>query len=193
MHYEGFVFFDGWVPTPRLQEYLLDVANYDQQVASDKGPDTLMELSVTSQELLEDILHGFTGEMQEFIDGKEIKWSAKYVTKGFKLEPHNDAALEDDSYRAGPGLICLWICPDSFEGREFIYGKVHELTAVPDISDIAGTYTTIGFNDPNLEYKGSVKPKTGAGVLVGRTNPIYWHGVTEMTTDSRIISLIGYM
>ena len=187
LYNKGFIFFDGVEYSKKYLDFLLNKSNYIENM---EWPvrNILFRTSIPPELNIFCLLPSF---IQDQYREQKVIWNAKMVHKGYVVRPHRDAVFVYD-YLPGEVIIILWITPEPYEGREFVYGRIKDLSKIETkISD--NVITQLGIYDSNLEIHGMVKPKTGMGVLIDRTNPIWWHSVEELTTDSRVISIGGFV
>jgi len=192
LYEEGFIFFEGMSLKEDTIAHIKDVRNYTEGVypygkycryAMPKGmPDKVYT----------DINMALPKEIRELTDSFNLTWGSIIAEKGFELIPHNDSKYQLNG-TTGMALVIFWVCEDeSFEGRNFSWGRLKD----PDKKPIPVERFSYGnmhydWDDPNLETLGSIKPKTGNGVIIDWTNPIWWHGVTQLKSDHKIMTVSG--
>ena len=187
---KGFVFFDGVTIPDDLYDYFFDLKNFTQGTGDLETYHEIVEIPADICKRIEDNL---PEKIKDFIKGFRVYWGAKCMGKGAELYPHSDVSLEEYSYGTGPAIVVFWICPKgvAFEGRKFVWGEIKDMSKIPGDAN-PGSYTN-QWEDPNLTKLGEVTPVTGHGVVVDRLNPLWWHGVTPLTTDTRVITISGYL
>ena len=121
--------------------------------------------------------------LTKFIDPPahfHIDWCATLFRKGNSLPPHLDVegVLHNEVY----ARIIIWVTPPEFEGREFVWGSIKD-----PIPGVLG----YGWNHPNLTEVGRIKPRTGLGYILDIQNPNIYHGVTELTSETPVASILG--
>jgi len=182
LYLEGFYRFNGVTYSETVKAHLTDIKNYSDSKNYKESINSL-ELSTLSTLLVQEIVHGLPDDIQHFIASKTITWGATSNGKGFSLRPHSDYVWGVGHMPGACANIVLWLCPEKFEGREFIYGRTLEETGEP--------YPPYEWGDANLVQLGEIKPATGMGILLDRVNPKWWHGVKELKSDHRVITITG--
>ena len=189
LYERGFIFFEGFVFTDRLRGFLLDNKNYTSETNFKDEP--FIETELTDTDILRDIAKGFPSAFLEQFCRHEIYWQARRAFKGSYIEPHHDDYSDNPRGRTGAGQIIVWLVEAPFEGREFVWGEVVDFSKLPDSYPTA-TNTTV--QDPKVfKELGSIKPQTGQGVIISRLNPIFWHSVSPLLTDTSVVSLKGVL
>lgn len=187
---EGFIFFDGMALPDKDLKYLTDLSNYS--IGNYHGG-MFKRLSPLQESTQRNINNSFPTSVKEFISSFKISWGGIAAEKGFCLSPHNDSLIRSGGKNIvpGPALVVFWICPNDFEGREFVWGKVKDFDKTETSYTYEGERNAYSWDDPNLEFLGKIKPKTGSGVIIDRTNPIWFHAVSELLTDTCVFSISG--
>ena len=189
LYKEGFIKIEDIQHTDTVLEYFNNLNNYKE---------SLLDGRISCLEALElpiSIVHTLNTSIKNL---KLIpkKWMARNVGLGFSLLPHVEHILDESNNnpydsKNSPATICLYISPPKFVGREFVYGEIKNIEIYKKSAYFTYPYTT--WDDPSLIIKGKIIPITGQGVIIDRTNPKWWHGVTALKTDCRIISILGIL
>ena len=195
LYMNGFFFFNGIKYSKEVMCFLSDINNFgpakDDYSLSGHPMINCKEIQRLPENIAKSIYTSLPINIINSLSIPPIYWNSRNLGKGFYLWPHCDYVIQDYSTEnsridIGPLLICLWITPDVYIGREFIYGKIID-------DKLLRSTTPMPFGHPGLEVLGAIKPKTGMGVLIDRTNPIWWHGVTELISDDRIVTIGGFI
>lgn len=159
---EGFVFFELKMPQGLIEKILR--LNFEYH-PTDPGEDVnwaIPHLPVHIENEIKDWLKR-SEDLKNLVD--DLVFDAHTLKKGDFLKIHNDAKDKGD-YQ-----ILLWVCEnDRFEGRDFLYG--------------------IEF-DGNHHVK-SRKVSTGLVCVMDINNKNFVHGVSELKSDTKIITVQGF-
>ncbi len=110
----------------------------------------------------------------------KVFWQAKVHDEGFYLHPHRAYHGDNTEYQ-GPAMALMWITPDIYHGREYVYGE---------FTDVDFSQKIFPWEYPYLVEKGRIQPKTGTVCVMDRLHYKWWHGVTRQESG-RVITLIG--
>ena len=182
LYEKGFIFFDEIDIPEEVKFYLSDINNYTIK----EDEDHVFEMKEFPDFILNLLLPSISK-----ISTKVTGLGAKMFLQGYSLYPHRDTITESN-YNVSSSIFLLWFCPDNFEGREFVWGEIKDLDKI-ELLETKQFCTEIGWDDPNLITLGEFKPSTGAGVVFDRINPRWWHGVKELISSSRVITIGGYI
>lgn len=173
---------------PETLGYLTNMNNY-VEVPSSEGHNTQRHLELrdsismdnSDKTLLDKIIKSFPKNVRTSLAGFDIHFSASVCPIGYHQLPHRDFFDDTGSGANSLAHLLLWLCPTEFEGREFVYGRLKRNPTDRKVYP---------WEDENLEQLGSVKPRTGLGVLFDTVNPEWWHGVKELTSGGPTFKVV---
>jgi len=187
---DGFLFFS-YSPDPSLKKHFLDINNYREYkkevipMDGDGNVVTIEKFIKPVEDPYHSLFHSYTPEgYKPSRDGYE----AHMFLKGDILGPHTvPPFLNNDIVRAG---IIFWFTPTHFEGREFIFGKVHGPDQILGTDEVC-PITKYSWKDKRLEEILRIKPYTGLGMLLDASDPKWYHAVSELISDTPVASIVG--
>jgi len=188
----GFHFFNGYRFTDRAKEFLLDRSNYPSVDPHYEHLKFVDMGQIEDKDITDDLFDGLPEDLKELCDIYDVYWTSRMTFKGCYMEPHTDDYSHNPAMRAGPGNFVAWLCPESFTGRDFVWGAIEDLDQLPTLFNRSNN--TIKYqDDPNFKVLGRMKPVTGLGVIPSKRNPLFWHAVDELTSDTPVIVIRGSM
>lgn len=163
---EGFVFLKRNMPQ-KLADQFLKLEYQKSSYKNEYGVEDMMWRVKYLPSNLEDQYKTWLNEV--LVDYPDV---LEFVNDRFKYNSHKVTKGEGfkvhtDYYEEGIFQILCWVCKDKdFEGREFLHGKKEDLK--------------------------KIKPQTGLICLMDILNPDFYHGVSELKTDTEIVTVCGF-
>ncbi len=187
LYQSGFIPIEGIEYNQTIMNYLMDMKNYTLITQCDSytgAVNTSLEIHDLNSEMTAEIYKGLPEDLKNDLGSLSLYCCVTVCEKGFTLAPHRDYYDVADGRLKTDGVaatLVLWIAPHEFEGREFVYGKLTEID--PD------NRAPFDWHDPILKELGSIKPKTGLGILIDLFNPMWWHGVKPLLSGGPVIAI----